>query len=584
MFHLSENSKKLNVLDKTGDIIDNISRQPCVEFIILPFYKNITSIPSNLYRNLLNFINNCNEKSIFIILTSPICAVDFCSNIHNHLFLKLWIAVKTKYDDISCENLPSSHSSLLILTKNKDSLKHTKTRIAYTYCPYCKKTTKDYGGKKHLYHEFGTLISDVWRHISISYNEYPSTIIDILRDLFGLDPYINLNVYDQRNIYVDNHCTNKYIEYKETVNNINKSNLYNGDCIEILKSIPNNSIDFCFADPPYNINKKYNNWNDGIDIKKYFEWCDLWLAELARIIKPGKTLAILNIPQWCIRHYHFLSSLMDFQNWIVWDALSLPVRMIMPAHYSIICFTKGKPEILPGITRKINSMLEETSLRTVSDKYCSRMNCIEERNSLKIKDKENISDLWWNIHRIKHNSKRSDHPCQLPPNLMFRLISLFTNTGDVVLDPFNGVGTTTLSADILKRIYIGIELSEYYHGISIKRHNEILSNIDPFRKLHNNIPIAKNSRVSRLNKQCYIVSKKNLQLEVKRIKIELGKMPTRSDIIQFGKYPIEYYDKYFIDWGEVTAAAKTTGMTEYKNSNQDTKQFSLFDVIKRNEH
>jgi site-specific DNA-methyltransferase (adenine-specific) len=92
--------------------------------------------------------------------------------------------------------------------------------------------------------------------------------------------------------------------------------------------------------------------------------------------------------------------------------------------------------------------------------------------------------------------------------------------------------------------------------------------MDPFRKMANNIPHSKNSRVARLIKQEYKIDKKTLQLEVKRIKNEIGKIPDRKDVVMYAKYPIEYYDSYFVDWGEVTAAARTTGMKEYKENYQ----------------
>jgi site-specific DNA-methyltransferase (adenine-specific) len=308
--------------------------------------------------------------------------------------------------------------------------------------------------------------------------------------------------------------------------------------------------------------KKYSDFDDGIDIKNYFEWCDTWLYELGRIIKPNCTVAVLNIPQRCIRHFKYLETILDYQDWIVWEGLSLPVRMIMPAHYSVICFSKGKPRDLSLLSRNI--ILEDKYTKTFSNNYCLRPNCINERKKLNVSDTEYITNLWWNVHRLKHNSNRVDHPCQLPPLFMLRMISLFTGENEIVLDPFNGVGTTTLSAKILNRKYIGMELSEYYHKIAISRHQELANGIDPFRKMINNIPNAKNSRVERLKKQEYKVDKKTLQLEVKRIKSEIGKIPDRDEVIIHAKYPIEYYDDYFTDWGEVTAAARTTGMTEYK--------------------
>ena len=144
---------------------------------------------------------------------------------------------------------------------------------------------------------------------------------------------------------------------------------------------------------------------------------------------------------------------------------------------------------------------------------------------------------------------------------MYRLISVFTRPGEIVLDPFNGCGTTTLAADQLGRKYIGIEKSEKYHDIARARHKEIERGIDPFRKAER-VLTAKNSPVPRVRKRKYAIPKKRLQLEVKRVAVDLGRLPTREDLVAHGSYPIRYYDEYFASWGEVCAAARTTGMTE----------------------
>jgi site-specific DNA-methyltransferase (adenine-specific) len=99
--------------------------------------------------------------------------------------------------------------------------------------------------------------------------------------------------------------------------------------------------------------------------------------------------------------------------------------------------------------------------------------------------------------------------------------------------------------------------------LAIRRHEELRAGLDPFRKT-DAVPKAKNSHVKRLQKQRYVVSKKVLQLEVKRIAGELGHMPSREEVARLSSYPLEYYEKYFISWGEVCAAARTTGMSEYK--------------------
>jgi site-specific DNA-methyltransferase (adenine-specific) len=77
-----------------------------------------------------------------------------------------------------------------------------------------------------------------------------------------------------------------------------------------------------------------------------------------------------------------------------------------------------------------------------------------------------ISDVWTDIHRIRHAKRRDEHPCQLPIPLLERLILMTTDVGDVVLDPFLGTGTTAIAAKQLQRHYIGIELDPFYADIA----------------------------------------------------------------------------------------------------------------------
>ena len=121
-----------------------------------------------------------------------------------------------------------------------------------------------------------------------------------------------------------------------------------------------------------------------------------------------------------------------------------------------------------------------------------------------------------------------------------------------------------LCADALSRRYIGIELSEKYYEIAEARHKALHGGGDPFEKV-NCVPKAKNSRVGRIGGMKYDVPKKTLQLEVKRVAGLLGHLPSREEIERNGRYPLRYYDEYFISWGEVCAAARTTGMSEARN-------------------
>jgi site-specific DNA-methyltransferase (adenine-specific) len=117
----------------------------------------------------------------------------------------------------------------------------------------------------------------------------------------------------------------------------------------------------------------------------------------------------------------------------------------------------------------------------------------------------------------------------------------------------------------------------------MKRHKELRSGIDPFRK-NGDTPKAKNSRVKRLPKQKYEVSKKTLQLDIKRIADILGKIPTKEEVKINSQYPINFYEEYFIDWGEACAAARTTGMSETKEpiskKIDSGEQLNIFSVNK----
>lgn len=579
MAHWSEDCKRLEIksfqisetlkLDRPLDSLDYAS-MPAVYLFWLPAGRTDEDARScaEAFNSLADFCSRLDNGSTVCVLTTPPDAARLMPYFQQSLKFQLWIAVKLCSDaDMTSEGaLPKRHAALLILTKYSEPLRHTKTRIAYTYCPACDKTTKDYGGKKHVYHEYGTLISDVWRDIECDPRKDIDQIAGRLSDLFGLKPYHTLYILDLRSCPKLAHRPDSRPENIKSwpVEAQIKSGLVNRDCLEVLRTLPENSIDFCFADPPYNLKKRYDYCNDSQEIIDYFKWCDLWLAELARVLKPGRTLAVINIPLWSVRYCQFLSTVLNFQDWIAWDALGFPVRRIMPAHYSILCFSKGAPRSLPGLSTPdidIQDQADREDLSSLAKDFCLRASCKAQRRRKGIPDREEISDLWHDIHRLKHNSRRVDHPCQLPPKLMRRLFALFTSRGEIILDCFNGAGTSTLVAEQMGRRFIGIETSPEYHKISVKRHEMLARGGDPFGKC-NIVPKAKNSPVDRLPKQKYKVTKKALQLEIKRIAGQLGHIPAREEVASISRYPAEYFDRYFLSWGEACAAARTTGMSE----------------------
>ncbi len=255
----------------------------------------------------------------------------------------------------------------------------------------------------------------------------------------------------------------------------NKLNqIFLGDCLELFKDIPDNSIDVTFADPPFNLKKKYSSYKDSLEFQEYLDWCEKWIFEMVRVTKPTGSIFLHNIPKWLTFYATYLNKLAHFKHWISWDAPTAPMgKSLQPAHYGILFYGKE----LKGT--KINELRyphkRDRKQGYLLKDYGGKKAKIHPFGPL-------VSDVWTDIHRIKHNKKRDPHPCQLPIHLLDRLILLSTDENDIVLDPFSGTGTTAISAKRLGRNYIGFELDKEYVNIS----KEKLKLVEPVFKLGDN--------------------------------------------------------------------------------------------------
>jgi site-specific DNA-methyltransferase (adenine-specific) len=241
------------------------------------------------------------------------------------------------------------------------------------------------------------------------------------------------------------------------------------DAIEFMKTIaakyPEGIFDLAFADPPYNLEKDYGEYADLQSDQRYLAWCEDWLKLMCEVLRPGGALIILNLPKWCIHHAAFLNELDDmiFRHWIVWDALSEPAGKIMPAHYALLYYTKKGG----SITFNSPSPKDSDALGPIdAPYYCLRSNCIKKRKIKGDDDKIDLTEIWWDIHRIKHKRDRDLHPCQLPIKLIERIIKLTTNPDDIVVDPFCGAGTTAIASKMFKRHFITTDIDEKYVEIA----------------------------------------------------------------------------------------------------------------------
>lgn len=231
-----------------------------------------------------------------------------------------------------------------------------------------------------------------------------------------------------------------------------------GDCLEAMKDIPDNSVDATFADPPFNLKKKYNGYKDNKKNDDYLSWCKRWLSEMVRVTKPTGSIFVHNIPKWLTFFAAILNEISYFKHWIAWDAPSGPMgKSLQPSHYGILYYAKN-PEgnkfyeirYPHKRCRKCGYLLKD---------YGGKKDTLHPFGPL-------VSDTWTDIHRIKHNKYRDEHPCQLPIHLLERIILMSSDENDVVLDPFVGTGTTVIAAKRLGRKYIGIDIDEKYVNIT----------------------------------------------------------------------------------------------------------------------
>ena len=234
--------------------------------------------------------------------------------------------------------------------------------------------------------------------------------------------------------------------------------IYNGDCIEVMKTLPNDVIDLVVTSPPYNCGIKYDVYNDEIEWKKYHNWCKEWLKEIYRIMKDDARFCLihyLSLGKSNKRHaplmrlntiaedigfkHHGLAvwwdiTLSKFTAWGSWLSASAPY-INSPFEGILILYKEKWKKNKEGKTQ------------------------IEKEEFI-----ESCSGIW----KISPEKNR-EHPAPFPKKLASRCIKLLSYEEDLILDPFIGSGTTAVACKELNRKCIGIEISEQYCEITKKR-------------------------------------------------------------------------------------------------------------------
>jgi site-specific DNA-methyltransferase (adenine-specific) len=230
--------------------------------------------------------------------------------------------------------------------------------------------------------------------------------------------------------------------------------LFQDDCMNVLARIKSESVATVFADPPFNLGKKYNNgFEDSWSEKEYLEWSTNWIDECCRILKPGGAFFIYALPRLAYLFAAHLDDLLSFRHWIALSMKSTYPRgkKLYPAHYALLYFTKGVPSTFNKIrvpTPKCRHCKKETK------DYGGYRNLINPEGI-------SLTDFWDDTSPNRHRrSKARWGVNELKPIIPARAIQLSTDPRDVIFDPFGGGGSTYQEAQRLDRYWIGSEIGD----------------------------------------------------------------------------------------------------------------------------
>jgi modification methylase len=243
------------------------------------------------------------------------------------------------------------------------------------------------------------------------------------------------------------------------------NSILDGDCIEVMNSLPEGSVDLVFADPPYNLqlrgdlhrpdNSKVDavddEWDQFASFQIYDQFTRDWLKAARRLLKPDGAI-------WVIGSYHNVFRMgAELQNqgfWILND----------------VVWRKSNP--MPNFRGKRLTNAHETLIwASKSDKsrYTFNYEALKALNDGIQMRSDWVLPICTGHERLKDDKGDKSHPTQKPESLLHRVLVGTTNPGDVVLDPFFGTGTTGAVAKMLGREFIGIEREAAYREVATKR-------------------------------------------------------------------------------------------------------------------
>jgi site-specific DNA-methyltransferase (adenine-specific) len=276
---------------------------------------------------------------------------------------------------------------------------------------------------------------------------------------------------------------------------VEPNQIIQGDSIQLLNQGPEGWVDLVFADPPFNIGYLYHGYNDKRNTADYLKFSKEWMAAVHRALKPTGSFYLAIGDEYaadlCVIARRELG--FNLRNWIIWHYTfgQQTKKMFAKSHTHILYFTKSEKDFTFNADAVRVASARQTTYadaranpkgKLPDDTWFLRPQeaaghaYVEPGYERTAREAASLgyfdpSTDTWNVSRVcgTFNEREGFHGCQMPIGVLNRIIKASSNPGDVVLDPFNGSGTTVVAAALLGRQYVGLEQSREYVTYARKR-------------------------------------------------------------------------------------------------------------------
>jgi len=250
---------------------------------------------------------------------------------------------------------------------------------------------------------------------------------------------------------------------------LTRDRIHQGDCLDLLARVPTGTVDLAFADPPFNIGYDYDTYDDRRSADEYLAWSQRWMAEIVRVLKASGTFWLAIGDEYAAELKVLATRELGLtcRSWVVWYytfGVNCKYKFSR-SHAHLFHFVKDPVKFTFNVDAiRVPSARElvygdrraNAKGRLPDDTWILRPQDLPEGFA--------ADDDTWYFPRVCGTFKERSgwHGCQMPEQLLGRIIRACSDPGDVVLDPFGGSGTTLAVAKKLGRSFLGLELSEAY--------------------------------------------------------------------------------------------------------------------------